>query len=67
NCCLFVTSELLVNSEWIFKANGIRTIESYLCADLVQIFSDGSSDETILKGGAGIHTTLLDDTSSLAS
>ncbi|GFT40601.1 ribonuclease H [Nephila pilipes] len=53
--------------DYNFKAEGIRKIESYLCADLVQIYTDCSSDETILKGGAGIHTTLLDDTTSLTS
>ncbi|GFU45268.1 ribonuclease H [Nephila pilipes] len=54
-------------SEDIVKAKGIRTIESHLYADLVQIYTDGLSDETILKGGAGIHTTLLDDATSLTS
>ncbi|GFU20944.1 RNase H domain-containing protein [Nephila pilipes] len=54
-------------SEDILKAKRIRTIETYLSADLVQIYVDGSSDETILKDGAGIHTTVLDDTTSLTS
>ncbi|GFS34187.1 hypothetical protein NPIL_218541 [Nephila pilipes] len=54
-------------SEDNVKAKGIRTVESYLCTDLEQIYTDGSSDKIILKGGAGIHTTLLDDTTSLTS
>ncbi|GFS30664.1 hypothetical protein NPIL_146601 [Nephila pilipes] len=54
-------------TEEIVKAKGIRTIKSYLCADLVQICTDDSSDETNHKGGARIHTTLLDNTTSLTS
>ncbi|GFS83970.1 ribonuclease H [Nephila pilipes] len=53
--------------EDIIKAKGIRTIKSYLCADLVRIYSDSSLDKTILMDRAGIHIILLDDTTSLAS
>ncbi|GFS91139.1 hypothetical protein NPIL_549651 [Nephila pilipes] len=49
----------------MIKTSGIYMSSKRKLGQLLSVYC--SSDETILKGGAGMHTTVLDDTTDLTS
>ncbi|GFU10869.1 hypothetical protein TNCV_3278831, partial [Trichonephila clavipes] len=40
------------------KAKGLKTIDKYPKDDLVFVYSDSSSDETVLNGDSGVFMTI---------